>query len=384
MESGFIYCKPVTGKNFIGRRAESAALCNLLRAGENVVVYEPPKCGKKSLFQQSFFAMRVAGDRFSVVEVSLLNVRTVADMMLKLGEAVIRTTGNTAQEYADSVAGYLDGTHYVFDNELYDSRDKVLSLAWDVDENDMRAILSLPYRVGRDRGQRYIVLLHDFQNVMLTEDGEGVCRLMEGLFKGLDPDSRAYANYMLSGSMVNAMKEIFEVRRCFSHCVERLEMAPVASKDIVDASVRVFLSTGKVVDRDLMTGVCNLFKNNVWYINHFCSICDHMSKGYIMEQIMTDALEKLISLHEIRFKAIMNDLTTYQVCLLRAIIDGHTKFSSSDVIERYNLNSSANVKRVREALCKKEIITFAGREQPVIQDPLFEYWATKYFFEINR
>ena len=82
-------------------------------------------------------------------------------------------------------------------------------------------------------------------------------------------------------------------------------------------------------------------------------------------------------------QAIMNDLTTFQVCLLRAILDGHTKFSSSEVIQKYNLNSSANVRRLKDALCKKEIITFDDKDTPIILDPLFEYWATNSFFKVK-
>ena len=63
-------------------------------------------------------------------------------------------------------------------------------------------------------------------------------------------------------------------------------------------------------------------------------------------------------------------------------MDGHTRFSSAEVISRYNLNSSANVRRLKDALCRKEIVTFDEHDEPVILDPLFEWWARKYFFEI--
>ena len=62
-------------------------------------------------------------------------------------------------------------------------------------------------------------------------------------------------------------------------------------------------------------------------------------------------------------------------------LDGVVKFSASDVIERYRLNSSANVRRVKDALRKKEVITFNEKDEPVILDPLFEYWVSNHFFE---
>ena len=79
--------------------------------------------------------------------------------------------------------------------------------------------------------------------------------------------------------------------------------------------------------------------------------------------------------------AIINDLTDHQLSLMRAVVDGVVKFSASEVIDRYGLNSSANVRRVKDALKKKEVLTFNEKDEPVILDPLFEYWITKYYFE---
>ena len=119
----------------------------------------------------------------------------------------------------------------------------------------------------------------------------------------------------------------------------------------------------------------------MWYLNHFTSICDTMSRGYINEGILMEALKTIISIHEPRFYAIVNDLTDHQLSLLLAILDGVTRFSASEVIEKYRLNSSANVRRVKDALKKKEVITFNEKDEPVILDPLFEYWVSNYFFE---
>ena len=69
-----------------------------------------------------------------------------------------------------------------------------------------------------------------------------------------------------------------------------------------------------------------------------------------------------------------------QVSLLKAILDGHVKFTSAEVIEEYRLNSSANVRRLKDALCKKEIVYFDESGKPQIIDPLFEYWVRRYYF----
>jgi hypothetical protein len=127
-------------------------------------------------------------------------------------------------------------------------------------------------------------------------------------------------------------------------------------------------------------GACSLFKCHVWYLNHLAAICDSMSKGFINEGIMVEALNSMISIHEPRFMNMIDDLTDHQISLLKAVLDGVVKFSASDVIEKYRLNSSANVRRVKDALRKKEVITFNEKDEPVILDSLFEYWLENYYF----
>ena len=179
------------------------------------------------------------------------------------------------------------------------------------------------------------------------------------------------------------MHEIFGVKRWFWRKVERVHLAPVETKEIIDHVVRGFLVTGKVIDRDLLLGVCRLFRDNIWYINHFSAICDSLTRGYIMEPTLNEALSSLLAVHEPRFVATMNDLTTFQVSLLRAILEGNTRFSSAEVIRQYGLNSSANVRRLKDALCKKEIVIFDENENPTLLDPLFEYWVRRFYFNLN-
>ena len=93
-----------------------------------------------------------------------------------------------------------------------------------------------------------------------------------------------------------------------------------------------------------------------------------------------EALAVMISVHEPYFKSIIYDLTDHQLSLIKAVLDGVTKFSASDVIEKYRLNSSANVRRVKDALKKKEVLTFNEKDEPVILDPLLEYWLINRYF----
>ena len=378
MDIPFIYDRYVTNKDFAGRKSECLALTSLIEAGENVVLYEPPKSGKKSLIQQAFFVMRLGGKIINAAVLDMFGIRTLEDLLTRFGSTVIRSIASSPDEYGMIVSRHLSGTHFVFDRQRFADCDEVVSLNWKPDEEDIRAMFSLPFRLARDNGARITAVIEEFQAILDIREYDTVLKSMETVFRENGKDSGC--SYIISGSKVNAMKSIFCHRKYLYRQVEHLPLMPVNENELMEHIRRGFLKGGKEIDKELAIGVCRLFRDNIWYINHFSAICDYLSKGYINEGIMIDALNALISIHEPRFMSMVDSLTEHQVRFLKAVLDGITKFSSTDVIEKYSLNSSANVKRVKDALMKKEILTFNDNDEPSILDPLFEYWIRKNYF----
>lgn len=378
MDRPFAYDNYVTGKSFVGRRMDCNILGNLLDRGEHVTIYEPPKNGKMSVIQQTLFNMRAAGNQFSVVRVNMFNVRTIEQFLVKFATAVIRPMYSTSVEYGAVVERFLAGTHFVFDQDRFASCDEVVSANWTVDKGDIEAVFRLPFRISAEKGIRSYVIMEEFQNVMMDKDYEDALKVMENVLAENDRS----ATMIFVGSQVNAMKYIFAEKKYFYRLVEHLPLQKVDDTEITEYIVKGFMVSGKVLDRELAKGAVELFRGQMWYLNHFTSICDNLTRGYINEGILMQALKILISIHEPRFMAIVNDLTDHQLSLLRAVLDGVVKFSASDVIEKYALNSSANVRRVKDALKKKEVLTFNEKDEPIILDPLFEYWVGKTYFEI--
>ncbi len=382
MDTPFIYDRFVTGKNFIGRKSECAALCNLLSNRENVRIYEPPMTGKKSVIQQALFDMRLAGRQYAVFGTNLFNIRSVSHFLLKFGSSVIRAAASTPAEYAETVGTMLAGTHFIFDHERFSMSDEVLTLDGTPDENDIRQLLALPGRLAEGKKTEIYVIIDEFQELLKLDEKEyeDIFRILSEILS--DNKTGEYGvSFILSGSKVNAMKFIFEERKYFFRKTEHLPLHKIGDREIADHILRGFSTGGKVIEQDLVMGAIRLFDNNIWYLSHFSAICDSLSKGFLNEGILMDALNIMISIHRHRFTTVTDDLTVHQLSLLRAILDGENKFSSTEVIEKYGLNSSANVRRVKDALKKKEIITFNDKEEAWILDPLFRYWIEKYYFE---
>ena len=383
MERPFVYDRYVTGKNFIGRKKDCNILGNLLEAGENVVMYAPPKSGKMSVIQQTLFNMRASGKNFLVGQLDLMNVRTLEEFLIGFCSSVIGSVSSTEREYSDFISRFLDGTHFVFDSQRFADSNEIVSISGEVDDGDIVKMFQLPNCIAAERRSKYIMVIDNFQNLLSCNHVGHLFELMEDVLKDNKEQARSVA-YIFSGSRVNAMKYIFEEKKWFWKMTEALPLQPVDDREIIDYIVKGFMMSGKVVERDLILGACKLFRGNMWYLNHFIAICDSMTKGYINDGILMEALSTILSVHEPKFISIVDDLTDFQLSFLKAVLDGVTKFSSVDVIDKYHLNSSANVRRLKDALKKKEVITFNDNDEPIVLDPLFEYWIRKYYFKENE
>lgn len=379
MDTPFVYDRYVTGKGFVGRRQDCTILSNLLKAGEHVLIFDPPKSGKMSVVQQTLYNMRSSGEQFAVIHVNMFNVRTIEQFLIKYGTAIIRQRYTTTQEYETVVSNYLSNTHFVFDQDRFAAREEVVSLNWDIDDNDIEQMLLLPFRLAAESEIPSFIILEEFQNIMFDKDYDRFLKIMEKVAA----QNKGKVSYIFMGSMVNAMKLLFREQKYFHRIVEYLPLQKVDYIELTDFLIRGFMDAGKVWDRELAMSVCELFRGQMWYLNHFTSICDNVTRGYINEGVCIQALKILLSIHEPRFVSIVNDLTGYQLSFLRATLEGVVRFSSFEVIEKYSMNSSANVRRVKDALMKKEVITFNEKDEPEIMDPLFEHWLIKHYFAIK-
>ncbi len=73
------------------------------------------------------------------------------------------------------------------------------------------------------------------------------------------------------------------------------------------------------------------------------------------EEQLTHALEDLLDQNNILFQSETENLSAYQMNFLKAVIDGiHSKFSSKEIILKYNLGTSANIVRSEECITTKK------------------------------
>jgi len=376
MDSYFVYDRPVFEKDFVGRAKDVTVLDNLLKSGESVAIYSEPRTGKMSLIKKVLTNIRNTGQNLIVAEVSFRKARTTEDVVLTFADGLIRACGSSPAEYSRFVRLFLGGSHLVFDPEQFNTRGEVVSPTWIIDEVDIQKVFDLPSSLAAEKKTRIVVLITEFQNIALPEKSHALLTSLEKVIARADRQ----CPFIFTGTRLNAMKDIFDVHRWFWRTVVRFELTPFQPTEISDHIYKGFQMYGKSIEKELIMSSAQILRCNMWYVSHLFSIVDYIARGYVGERYVKEGLRMLTSIHEPRFYASICGLTDFQLSLLRAIIDGETRFASSTVIDKYHLNSSANVKRLKDALVKKEIVWFDYNDDPHIQDPLFELWLREDYF----
>lgn len=376
MNTAFIYDSPVTGNGFIGRKKDVDLLCNFISGGESVVVYGEPGTGCLSLVQKALSKTRMSIPDLLTVTVDFSRSRTTEDILVAFAGSMVEAGGTSAGEYRSIVRTMLEGTHFVFDERQFEAHGRAVSMNWLPDDIDIMKAFELPARIAEQKHQHMVILIRQFQNILFADENDALLDAMETVverFKGV-------FSFIFTGSQFNRLREIFDMRRCFWRSAERFIPSAVDPQQIADYVYRGFQSTGKVLEKDLVVSAAELLRCNMRYVNHLFSIVDSIARGYVNQGVVSDGMRILLSIHSPRFFDAVCSLTDFQLRLLKAVIDGETKFSTAGVIDKYGLNSSANVKRLKDALIKKEMVWFDDNDLPHVQDPLFEYWLRQEYF----
>ncbi len=341
---------PSRGEKFICRASSATLVAEQVRKGRFITIYAPAGYGKRTLVRAAKKILDSDSRPPVFITLDLFNI-TDKESLTAL--------------YAEAFRGPIESYN----------REALLPLDINLDNIGFEAAIGLPSLLGSLTGKHYVVYFKEFQNILGFEGGEDILKIMErNLGKSGD------AALIATGSQLNRMKEIFEVRRLFYRTAVHIPLEPLSAKECMAYLRSGFLRSGKNIEDDISKALYLCSKGFPQVVNRLARICDLRAVGYINRLVLGDAVETYLNEDDARHRFTMSCLTPNQINLLRAVCDGAQKFSSRDILDRYHLNSSANVFRIKDALRKKEIVTFDEQDRAEIIDPMFELWLKKRYF----
>ncbi len=138
-----------------------------------------------------------------------------------------------------------------------------------------------------------------------------------------------------------------------------------------------FKATGKEISNALANMICQKVDNHSSYVQQLAWLVWIHTDGIATEESFDAACEDIIDQNTPLFEKQTENLTTYQMNFFKAVLDGvHSEFTKQEIIQKYQLGTSANVSIIKRALIKKELIEIEKR-QVVISDPVMAVWLKR-------
>ena len=375
MDSPFEYTNYVTGNTFIGRNKEMAIMCDTIKNKGNILLYGPARIGKRSLIYNSINKLKQEAYQHSFIEMNLFNIRCIEAFMLKYTNIIFSHFATSPMDWSNLLNRYIPSAPYVFDEEDKTNTKLAYTTKDLLTDDQVIELLNLPEEIAQETGKHIVIYFEQFQDILLFDDPDRIFKIFEKTWQ-----KHKNVSYIITGERKNAMDYIFEHHKYFYRLAEKIDLKPVDEKIFADFIVKSFLKGGKVIKQEQAAQIYNMVQGDPWYTQHLASICYKMTQGYMNDKVLPEALKALINLHDFMFHAVAFSLSKHQLRFLKAVLEGVTHFSSADILDKYNLNSSANVNRLKEALTKKEIITFNEFKEAIFIDPLLKLWFANYFF----
>lgn len=374
MDTPFVYNQFVTGSDFVSRKQELNLFTNLVKQKQNVLIYEPPKSGKKSLIQQGLINLHKEGYEFTISNINLFNVRTKKHLLQKLCKTLLDSYCNAPDEKLALQQEICPEMEIYFGKSDYQSTPEIDISP--VPDQIATKILNLPEYLSQRYKTNSIIYIEEFQELLQQDNAYDIIKLIENVLL-----SQQGVTYIITGSMVNSMKEIFEVKKYFYNFAERIKFEPLDIRSLSDLYIRNFHKTGRVVSREMASLMYQLTEGHPWYAQQMGDISYALTRGYLTEQVVKLAFHSLLELHSYRYQLITSRLSRFQINFLKAIMDNVEQLSSIESMKYYGFNSSANVKRLKDAAKRKEILTEENGQWAFL-DPLFKTWLQTVYFDL--
>ena len=233
--------------------------------------------------------------------------------------------------------------------------------------------MQLPEKIAREKDIQIVICIDEFQQISDFEDSKTFQKKLRTVWQ-----LQQHVSYCLFGSKKHLMNELFERRNLpFYKFGDAIYLTKIETKYWVEYICRRFADTGKQISSGLAEEICRLVDNHSSYVQQLSWLLWIHTAGAATDTQLSAALEDLLDQNNILFQNEIESLSSYQMNFLRAIIDGaDSGFSRKEVLQKYNLGTSANIIRLKNALLQKELIEIDGL-RVTLADPVFGVWFKK-------
>ena len=371
MEKPFVFGVATSGDNFTDREKETQRLLLNFTHGVNTILISPRRWGKTSLVKK--VAQLAQTKTRKIVYLDIFSCRTESEFYRLFATSVLKQTSSKWDEWVENTKQFLAHINPKISIGTDPMNDFSISFEYSMQDNAGNDILQLPEKIAIEKGIQIVICIDEFQQISDFEDSKTFQKKLRTVWQ-----LQQHVSYCLFGSKKHLMNELFEKKNLpFYKFGDAIYLTKIETKYWIEYICKRFENTGKHISPELAKEICRLVDNHSSYVQQLAWLLWIRTTDIATEEQLTHALEDLLDQNNILFQSETENLSDYQMNFLKAVIDGiHSKFSSKEIILKYNLGTSANIVRLKSALLQKELIETDGKEI-ILADPVFGVWFKK-------
>jgi AAA+ ATPase superfamily predicted ATPase len=367
----FIFGIATSGDNFTDRKKETERLLLNFQHGVNTVLISPRRWGKTSLVQK---VCRLAqSDKLKIVYLDIFSCRSDKEFYNAFATAIIKQTSSKFEEWLDNAKLFLSRITPKISIGPDPMTDFSISLEMNPKSEDIDKILQLPEKIAQKKNCSIVICIDEFQQIAEFSDSKTFQKRLRTVWQ-----LQKNVSYCLFGSKKHLMNELFENKSYpFYKFGDAIYLQKIGTQDWVEYICNRFSVTGKQISEQLAERISQAVDNHSSYVQQLAWLVWIHTDKIATEKDFESAYQDIIDQNTPLFEKQTESLTTYQMNFLRAVLDGvHSEFTKQEILNKYQLGTSANISIVKRALEKKELIEIEKRKI-IIPDPIMSVWLKR-------
>lgn len=351
---------------FCDREAETMLLRKHMDNGRNVALSAPRRMGKTGLVQH-FLHSEMVQKEYYCFFVDLYATKSLAELVQMLAMEIFRRLQPTKDRWWERFATVMSSLSMGFSMDSMTGQPSFSIGLGQIHQPEVTLEQIFRYLETADRP--CIVAIDEFQQIADYEE-----RNVEAVLRTLIQRC-VNTHFIYAGSKRHMMTQMFNSpSRPFYQSCMNMSLEPLSMNVYADFCQKMFEDRGKMLERDVVTHIYNLFDGYTWYMhmmmNELFMLTDK-EETCTMEMVEV-ALDNVVVSQEQTYKELMAQIPPKQKMVLEAIAnEGKAKgVTSSAFIKRYSLPGASSVQAALKGLLDKEIVT---QSEGV-------YWVYDFFF----